>query len=187
MKNLFTQPTFRGNESRVLLLITAILLLFNTLLIGKKNDVDEGNRKLLSPPTPTVVVLTLPLGVNCYSSLTASGCNAGNTVIWYQNGNSFYATGATITASSSTPLYLTARCYDGGIGTFGTASAEYKALSATYAELTPGYTQTLCAGVTSILFNASSAFSGLTYQWKHNNSNISSVTNSSYTATSTGY
>ncbi len=173
MKNSFTQPAFKENKSRVLLLITAILLVFNTFA------------KLPPPPTPTVVV-TLPSGANCYSSLTASGCAVGNTVYWYNN-SSYYNTGTTITASSSTPLYLTAKCYDSGTGTFGTASAENKVFPAGYTELSPKTTQSLCAAVTSILFNASSATSGLTYQWRKASSNVSGATASSYTATTTGY
>jgi large repetitive protein len=175
MENPFTQPAFKGNKSRVLLLITAILLGFNTFA-------------KLSPPPPTpTVVVTLPSGANCYSSLTASGCDAGNTVYWYNNGSSYYNQGATITAFSSLPLFLTAKCYDSGTGTFGPASVENKVFPAGYTELSPKTTQSLCAAVTSVLFNASSAASGLTYQWRKGFSNVSGATGSSYTATTTDY
>ncbi len=175
MENPFTQPAFNRNKSRLLLLITAVLLGFNTFA-------------KLSPPPPTpTVVVTLPSGANCYSSLTASGCDAGNTIYWYNNGSSYYNQGATITATSSTPLYLTAKCYDSGTNTYGPASVENKVFPAGYTELSPKTTQSLCAAVTSILFNASSATSGLTYQWRKGFSNVSGATGSSYTATTIGY
>ena len=188
MKNPFTQPTFNNNKSRVLMLMSAILLVFNTFVIGKKNDSNESAKKILPPPPVPTVVVTLPSGANCYSSLTASGCDAGNTVYWFQNGNSYYySTGATVTAGSPAPTYFTAKCYDNVTATYGSASVEYKVFPAGYTELSPKTTQTLCAGVTSILFNASSATSGLTYQWRKGFLNISGATGSSYTATATDY
>ena len=173
MENPFTQPAFKGNKSRVLLLITAVLLAFNTFA------------KLPPPPPIPTVVVTLPSGAVCFSSLTASGCDAGNTVYWYNNG-SFFNTGATITVNSSVPAYITAKCYDSGTGTFGLASVENKVFPAGYTELTPKTTQSLCAAITSVPFNASSATSGLTYQWRKGFSNVSGATGSSYTATTIG-
>ena len=170
MKNKFTQPTFRGNKSRVLLFISAILLVFNTFA------------KLPPPPTPTVV-LTPPSGANCFSSLTASGCDAGNTIYWYRDNVFFYNTGTTITVSSSSPLYLTAKCFDGS--TFGPASTQYKALPAAYTEVTPT-SATICSVGGSVTLNASSATSGVTYQWKSSGSPISGAMNPSYNATASG-
>jgi hypothetical protein len=184
MKNSFIQSTFKGNKSRVLLLMAAILLVFNTFVIGKKNDGDEGHKKLSPPPTPTVV-LTLPTGANCFSSLTASGCSVGNTVYWYRDVNNLYTSGATITVGSSNPVFLTAKCYDSGTNTVGPASTQYKATSATYTEIIPT-TASICSVGGSVTLNASSATSGVTYQWRLNSSDISSATSPTYSATTGG-
>ncbi|PWK26399.1 hypothetical protein LV89_02570 [Arcicella aurantiaca] len=188
MKNNFTLLTFKENKRGVLLMFLLVLLAFlETWAIDKNvTKKEEENRRLLPPPTPTVTV-TPPSGANCYSVLTASGCNAGNSVYWYRdNGAYYYNFGATINVSQLAPVFLSAKCYDSSTGTFGTASTEYKIVPANYTEITPNSTQVLCTASSTVLFNASSATSGLSYQWKNYGSNIASATNASYTATASG-
>jgi hypothetical protein len=140
---------------------------------------ERTSKKLLPPPTPTVV-LTLPSGSNCYSTLTASGCGTAQTY-WY-TGSSYYSNSNPLTVSTNTPIILKAVCYD---GTFGDYSPEYKAISATLTDVTPSGTSTICSGG-NITLNASSAFTGLSYQWYRNSSFLSGATGSSYSATTAG-
>ena len=136
--------------------------------------------KLLPPPTPSVI-LTLPSGATCNSVLTASGCGAA-TVAWF-TGSVFYSSANPLTVTNLTPVILKAACFDGV--SYGSYSPEYKAVTATYTEITPTTSVTICNGNTATL-NASSAFAGLSYQWIKNGTNISGATAASYGATTAG-
>jgi len=189
MKKIFITRTFSFVRGSLLILMIHLLCIVN--VVASEDEKSKPNaKKILPPPTPTVV-LTLPSGSNCYSTLTASGCNVGNTVYWYRDsGFSFYNTGATITVTDGyTSVFLSAKCYDSGTGTFGGLSPEYKAYNATYTEITPNTTQYICSNTSTILFNASSAASGVTYQWYNSQGGgaISGATNSNYTATGGRY
>lgn len=189
MENNFTLLTFKYIKSRALLIFLIVIgsILESSALTIKKATIGNGYLKLPPPPTPTVS-LTPPSGSICYSVLTATGCDAGNTVFWYSNGGqNYFNSGATINVNQSTPIYLSAKCYDSVTSSTGNLSTEYKVLPVNYTEILPNTTQTLCAASPSALLNASSSVSGLTYQWKNNGSNISSATSSSYTATTSGY
>ncbi len=174
MKNTFIVRAFLNIRSYSLLLLIQFWLIGNVIAAE-----DNLPKKLLPPPTPTVV-LTLPSGSTCYSVLTASGCGTASTY-WY-TGSSFYSSSNPLTVVNTNPVILKAVCYD---GTFGSYSSEYKAIAATFTEITPTGNSTICAG-SSILLNASSAFTGLTYQWKLSNSNISGATNTTYSANTAG-
>ena len=181
MKNTFTNSIWKDSKNGILLMIT-LFVAFNSFAFEGGNKTDGTNKKPLPPPTPTVV-LTLPAGANCFSSLTASGCDVGNTVYWYRDVSYFYATGATITVNNVNPVFLTAKCFDGSA--FGPASLEYKATSATYTEITPT-TASICSPGGSATLNASSATSGITNQWRLNSSNISGANSPTYSATTVG-
>ena len=183
MKNTFTNSIWRKSKNGILLMIT-LFVAFNGFASEGEKKTDGASKKLLPPPTPTVV-LTLPSGANCYSSLTASGCAAGNTVYWYRDVNYFYNTGATINVNDPFPVFLIAKCYDSGTSTFGPASTQYKATSAIYTEITPA-TASICSVGGSVTLNASSATSGVTYQWRLYGSNISGATSPTYNATTDG-
>ena len=183
MKNDFTHSIWR-NSKRELLLMVTLFVAFNGFASEGEKKTDGSNKKLLPPPTPTVTI-TPPSGANCYTVLTASGCNVGNTVYWYTDGGNYYSSTNPVTVSSNNAVYLKAQCYDSSTG-FGAFSPLSKAIPLTYTEITPGTAQTLCAAVTAITLNASSATSGLTYQWRKNFSDISGATNSSYVANTTG-
>lgn len=184
MKNYFT--TLSLLQKSMLFLLFAHLLLVGNLFAAKevlRKEEGENSKKLLPPPTPTVV-LTLPpsVGSTCYSVLTASGCDASNTVRWYR-GSILYSNGNPLIVSSDEAVILKAACFDGSaIGEF---SAEVKAVSATHTQVTPSSPAPICSNG-SVLFNASSAVSGLTYQWRRNNINITGATSPSYTATLNG-
>jgi hypothetical protein len=180
MKNIATQSLFRHTKN--LILVGVLTLLFSIKMFAS-DDKGEAT-KLLPPPTPTVTQ-TLPTGANsssCYTTLTATGCNTGDIVRWY-TGNTYYGSGNSITPSSNVPLQLKAACYDGT--TIGSYSPEYKVFFYNYTEVTPN-SGTVCPGTSSVTLNASSAFSGLNYQWQKNYSNINGANNSTYTANNQG-
>ena len=190
MENFFTQSTFKRIKSSVSILIGAVLLVFNSSAIGKKNDGDEGRKKLLPPPTPTIV-LTPPTGTSsseCNPTLTASGCDAGNTVMWYIDGNyAAYFTGATIRPYIYIPVNLSAKCRDEATQTSGSESAAIRVFPTAYTEIIPRkIVQFICPG-SSVTFNASSATAGLTYKWRIDKPipDNERPTGSSYTAVST--
>ena len=165
--------------SKISLFMLLICSLFS-LNIKATDDENSKRNKLLPPPTPTVV-LTLPSGSNCNSVLTASGCGA-NTVVWF-TGSVIYSALNPLTVTSLTPVILKAACFDDV--SYGGFSPEYKAVSATYTDITPLTSITICEGNTATL-NASSAFAGLSYQWIKNGTNISGATAATYGATTAG-
>ncbi len=146
-------------------------------------------KPLLLPSTP-VVVVTPPSGANCYSIVTASGCGTARTQ-WYSKHNSIYTLLADInplTVISETAVTLRAACYDPQTNQYA-YSADYKVFSATTTDI---ITTTAPSGCTSLAnlnittLNASSATSGLSYQWKNSGANISGATNASYSTTTEG-
>ena len=184
MKNYFTKKTF-FYKGILFLLFAHLILVGNLFAIEgtSRKEKGENSNKLLPPPTPTITLAFPPsAGSTCYSVLTASGCDVSNTVLWYR-GSVVYSNGNPLTVSEDATVILKAACFDGSaIGGF---SAEVKAVSAVYTQVTPSSPAPICSN-SSVLFNASSASSGLTYQWRRNGSNISGATSSSYTATLNG-
>jgi hypothetical protein len=180
MKNHMTKQTFREVKNYLLILLIQVLIFAN---VSAKRKSDETNKKLLPPPTPTVV-LTLPTGTDCYSVLTASGCGIGATATRWYSAAGFYSSVNPLTVTNATPIFLRAACFDGT--SLGAYSAYYKAVTSTFTEITSASQVTICSASPSALLNASSASSGLIYQWKKNNVNLSGEVNSSYTATTAG-
>jgi hypothetical protein len=158
---------------------TLLLILINCL-IGGRLFANDGKQP---PPTPTVVV-TPPspaaFGNGCYSIVTASGCGA-NAVHWY-SGSTFLSSINPYEVKYDTGIDIKAACFDGT--SLGGFSPEYKVFSAMYAEVTPTGTQ--CTGGTSLILNASSTATGLSYRWIKDNLNIAGATSSTYTATLAG-
>jgi len=185
MKNYFTNQCFFYKKGFIFLFFAHLLIVGNLFATGGTayKEEDENNKKLLPPPTPTVTLALPPTANTCFSVLTASGCVSPNTVRWYRDGTILYSNVNPLTVSSSEPVFLRAACFDGS--TIGGYSAEFKAVSAIYTQITPSNPAPICSNG-SVLFNASSASSGLTYQWRRNNSNITGATSSSYTATLNG-
>jgi hypothetical protein len=182
MKNTIIKHSINPLRNCFILLAVYLSLVNNTFATGDTHPKSVRTSKtVLPPPTPTVT-LTLPpsAGSTCFSVLTASGCGTATTY-WY-TGNSFYSSANPLTVNTNTPLLLKAVCYD---GTFGDYSAEYKAISATFTQITPAGPLTICSSGSTTL-NASSAFSGLTYQWYRNSSFLTGATGSSYNATTAG-
>jgi large repetitive protein len=133
---------------------------------------------------PTIALIP-PVSPNCYSSLTATGCLG--TVNWerdYGTSWSVYTTANPFAFPVSTnPTDYRATCTLNGC-----TSSPSNVLQATpnnFTEIIPSPSVTICSNASTLL-NASSTFSGLTYQWRLNNSNISGANASSYTATSAG-
>ena len=186
MKNYFTNQSLFYKKGFIFLFFSHLLIVGNLFATGgiTYKEEDENNKKLLPPPTPTVTLALPPTSNTCFSVLTASGCVLPNTVRWYRDGTIFYSTSNPLTVSSTEPVFLRAACFDGS--TIGGYSAEFKAVSATYTQVTPMSPAAICSNG-SVLFNASSASSGLTYQWRRNSTNISGATSPSYTATLDGF
>ncbi len=134
---------------------------------------------------PTIA-LTLPVSPSCTSKLTASGCSG--TVYWYRNAESYWVfetSGNTyFFPGSNKPPEYRATCFANSCES--TPSNVLKATPNNFTEIIPSPSVTICSNASTLL-NASSTFSGLTYQWRLNNYNISGANASSYTATSAGY
>jgi len=180
MKTNFILPDFGDSKYRVLLLIIFSIVAFNSF--AEEGDKDKTLHKLVPPPVPTISAVT----TGCYPSLTATGCSSSANTQWYRDGY-FYTNGSTFYSFYGVglePAYMTARCFDTATGTYGTFSPEYKYIGKTFTEvITPS--PTVCIGGT-VTLNASSANSGLTYQWYRNGTSIPSATGATYTTGTTG-
>jgi hypothetical protein len=133
--------------------------------------------------TAPVITLNPAVSPSCSSTLSATGCLG--TVNWERNigGWGYYTSGTSISVPvSANPPNYRANCFQNGCSS--AVSNEVKAIPNNFTEITPA-ASTICAGG-SVLLNASSTFSGLTYQWQRNFSNISGATSSSYSATLAG-
>jgi hypothetical protein len=158
-----------------------LCILINWVIIGRL-FANDGKQP---PPMPTVV-LTAPSGVNslnCYATVTASGCGA-NAVHWY-SGSTFLSSVNPYQVKYDTRIDVKAACFDGtALGSF---SPEYKALSYMAAELLPS--GNICSNGTSLLLNASTSASGFnTYYWYKNGTSIAGSGSNipSYNVTSSG-
>lgn len=133
---------------------------------------------------PTIA-LTAPVSPSCNATLNATGCSG--TVRWYVNINNAWVYLATanpyVFPSSTNPSEYRATCYNNNCES--PASNVVKATPNNFIEITYSGSLSLCSDNT-ILLNASSATSGLTYQWQRNNSNITGATSATYAATSVG-
>jgi large repetitive protein len=159
-----------------------LLLILINCFIGGRLFANDGKQP---PPTPTVVV-TPPSGVNslnCYATVTASGCGV-NAVHWY-SGSTFLSSVNPYEVKYDTGIDIKAACFDGT--TLGSFSPEYKALSYMAANLLPS--GNICSTETSLLLNASTSSSGFTtYYWYRNGMPISGSGSNipSYNVTSSG-
>jgi hypothetical protein len=134
--------------------------------------------------TVPTVALTPPVSPNCSSTLTATGCSGA--VYWERNDVSWvyvpFGNPFTVLPSTNPPAEWRAKCYLNGC--YSTPSNVVKAIPNNFTEVTTS-NPVICTGGSTLL-NASSSFTGLTYQWKLNGGNISGATNSSYSATVAG-
>jgi large repetitive protein len=130
---------------------------------------------------PTIALIP-PVSPNCYSKLTATGCLG--TVNWerdYGTSWSVYTTGNPFVFPVSTnPTDYRATCTLNGCTS--SPSNVQQATPNNFTQIIPSPTIDICSNASTLL-NASSTFSGLTYQWRRNYSNISGANTSSYTAT----
>jgi hypothetical protein len=139
------------------------------------------------PPAPTITWSSAPSGY-CNSTLTATGCPPPATnVRWYRNDggvwNNLGVLGNPIflPATFDPPEYR-ATCIIGGCES--NPSNVVKGIPNNFTEILPPMPQFCSPG--SITLNASSAVSGLSYQWKLGGTNISGATNPTYTTSTTG-
>jgi hypothetical protein len=136
--------------------------------------------------TVPIVTLNQSTSPSCTSTLTATNCSG--TVYWYRsfNGVSYnYVTTSNpyIFTTSSTSSYYRATCVLNGCES---AVSNVVTNTPNFTEVIPN-NPSICSVDGSILLNASSANSGLTYQWKLNGTDIMGATSSSYAATTGGY
>jgi hypothetical protein len=131
----------------------------------------------------------------CTANITTTGsttfCSGGNVLLTANSGTSYQwkNNGVNITGATSQNYTATASGAYTVVVTSGTCSATSGPITVTVnpvppATITPAGATTFCSP-SSVLLNANTG-SGLTYQWKKNNSNISGATSSSYTASTTG-
>ena len=135
--------------------------------------------------TVPVITLTQSNSPSCSTTLTATNCLG--TLFWYgsTDGTNYNLTSSsnpyTFTTSSITTRFR-ATC---GLNSCESAVSNVVITTPNFTEIIPN-NPTICSVGGSILLNASSANSGLTYQWKLNGTNISGATSPSYTATTGG-
>jgi hypothetical protein len=190
MRNHFTKKSFRNTKNYVFLLLFKILSIGNLFAYGDNVIKENGGNILLPPPTPTVTV-TPPSGANCYSVITASGCGTATTQ-WYSKDGSVYSLYSTInplTVIMNNAVTLRAACYDASTNQYA-YSADYKVFSATTTDIIVTETPTGCpapaVGSKTAILNASSAISGLSYQWKIYDETIPGANAASYATTASG-
>jgi hypothetical protein len=136
-------------------------------------------------PVPSATIAAMGNTTFCSggSVMLSSNSGTGFTYVWKKNGNAI--TGAT----SSTYSATTSGTYNVQVTNSNNCSSTSTSITVTVnpsptATLSAATSTTFCTGG-SVVLNANTG-TGLTYQWKKNNTNISGATSASYTATTQG-